>query len=288
MSFPVGFVGAVGDCPSELIIELYFTGKESAAFISEAVRFWVREYHVDGIHLTGIASCPSLADDPWLSRTKLFASFWEESGSEKGKQEKSRHLAEYNDGFLVDMRRLLKGDEDQMNGLIFRSRRNPRNMGVINYMAHSNGFTLADSVSYEMKHNEANGENNQDGSAWNYTWNCGVEGPSRKKKIVGMRQKQIRNALLILFLSQARLSFWREMNSALQREEIIIPTARITPFPGWTGGFWRQIGTCSSSQSRSLHSERNTRCSICLRSPWAWITWVCGHPDVSYHGVKAW
>lgn len=71
----------------------------------------MREYHVDGIHLTGIASCPSLADDPWLSRTKLFASFWEDGRSEKGKQEKSRHLAEYNDGFLVDMRRLLKGDE---------------------------------------------------------------------------------------------------------------------------------------------------------------------------------
>ena len=166
----------------ECVMEMYFPEKVNHNLILEALRYWVREYHVDGIHLTGIASCPSLADDPWLSRTKLFASFWEESGSEKGKQEKSRHLAEYNDGFLVDMRRLLKGDEDQMNGLIFRSRRNPRNMGVINYMAHSNGFTLADSVSYEMKHNEANGENNQDGSAWNYTWNCGVEGPSRKKE----------------------------------------------------------------------------------------------------------
>ena len=69
-------------------------------------------------------------------------------------------------------------------------------------MANTNGFTLMDAVTYEMKHNEQNGENNQDGSSWNYTWNCGVEGPSRKKKVAAMRRKQIRNALLMLFLSQ--------------------------------------------------------------------------------------
>lgn len=272
----------------ELIIELYFTGKESAAFISEAVRFWVREYHVDGIHLTGIASCPSLADDPWLSRTKLFASFWEEGGSEKGKQEKSRHLAEYNDGFLVDMRRLLKGDEDQMNGLIFRSRRNPRNMGVINYMAHSNGFTLADSVSYEMKHNEANGENNQDGSAWNYTWNCGVEGPSRKKKIVSMRQKQIRNALLILFLSQGT--------------PLLLAGDEFGATKGGNNNSYCQDNAVSWLDWRLLETNRDlfqfTKQVIAFRKkhpvfhmpqePMGMDYLVCGHPDVSYHGVKAW
>ena len=100
------------------------------------------------------------------------------------------------------MRRALKGDEDEMNHLIFRSRRNPAEYGVVNYMANTNGFTLMDMVSYDTKHNEANGEGNQDGNPYNYSWNCGVEGHTRRKKIVELRKKQIRNALLMLFLSQ--------------------------------------------------------------------------------------
>ena len=100
------------------------------------------------------------------------------------------------------MRRLLKGDEDQMNNLIFRTRQNPARCGIVNYMAHTNGFTMMDMVSYDMKHNEANGENNLDGNSYNYSWNCGVEGPTRKKKLVELRRKQIRNAVLMVMLSQ--------------------------------------------------------------------------------------
>ena len=181
----------------ELIVELYFTGKENPSLILEAVRFWVMQYHVDGVHLSGYAPAGLLVRDPWLSETKLFATSWE--NAENGRV---RHLGEYNDGFLVDMRSVLKGDEDQINKLIFRNRRNPAGFGVINYMANTNGFTMMDMVSYEMKHNEANGENNRDGTDYNHTWNCGVEGPTRKKKIVQMRRKQLRNAFLLLFLSQ--------------------------------------------------------------------------------------
>ena len=78
-----------------------------------------------------------------------------------------RHLGEYNDGFLTEMRRVLKGDEGQMNALAYRSRCNPTGCGILNYMANTNGFTLMDLVSYEQKHNEENGERNQDGSSQN-------------------------------------------------------------------------------------------------------------------------
>ena len=77
----------------------------------------------------------------------------------------------------------------------FRSRRNPAECAVVNYMANTNGFTLMDAVSYDRKHNEKNGEENRDGSDYNYSWNCGAEGPTRKKKIVelsgGNQQKCI-------------------------------------------------------------------------------------------------
>ena len=73
---------------------------------------------------------------------------------------------------------------------------------MIDYMANTNGFTLMDTVSYDRKHNEKNGEENRDGSDYNYSWNCGAEGPTRKKKIVELRKQLLKNAYLLLFLSQ--------------------------------------------------------------------------------------
>ena len=164
----------------EVVPELYFSGKEVPGFVLETVRFWVREYHVDGIHLTGYAPTVLLAKDPYLADTKLWALSWE---AEKPAAGEKKHLGEYNDGFLIDMRRALKGDEEQMSSLIYRNRRNPAETGVLNFMAGTNGFTMMDMVSYDQKHNEANGENNRDGSDYNYSWNCGAEGHVRKKKI---------------------------------------------------------------------------------------------------------
>ena len=162
----------------EVVPELYFSGREVPEFVLETVRFWVREYHVDGIHLTGYAPTVLLATDPYLAGTKLWALSWE---AEKPAAGEKKHLGEYNDGFLIDMRRALKGDEEQMSSLIYRNRRNPAETGVLNFMAGTNGFTMMDMVSYDQKHNEANGENNRDGSDYNYSWNCGAEGHVRKK-----------------------------------------------------------------------------------------------------------
>lgn len=267
----------------ELIIELYFTGKEGAAVISEAVRFWAREYHVDGVHLVGIAACPSLRDDPWLAGTKLFAACWEEEETAE-----KRHLAEYNDGFLVDMRRFLKGDEDQLNRQVFRNRRNPKGFGVINYMANTNGFTLMDAVSYEMKHNEENGENNQDGSEWNYTWNCGVEGPSRKKKVAAMRKKQIRNAFLLLLLSQGTPLFLSgdefgstkrgNNNSYCQDNEI--------SWLDW--GLLKDNGDIFRFVKAAIAFRKKHPVFHMSQEPKGTDYLACGHPDISYHGVRAW
>jgi glycogen operon protein len=267
----------------EVIIELYFTGKENPAFVLDAVRFWAEEFHVDGIHLVGFAPNDLIGRDPYLSGTKLFSTSW--MGVPGGHE---KHLAEYNDGFLVDMRRALKGDEDEMNHLIFRSRRNPADFGVINYMANTNGFTLMDMVSYDTKHNEANGEGNQDGNSYNYSWNCGVEGHTRRKKIVELRRKQIRNAALMLFLSQgtplllAGDEFGNSKdgnnNSYCQDNEV-----------SWLN--WNLLKT-----NRDIYEF--TKAVIAFRKshpvfhmagePKIMDYLSCGRPDVSYHGVKAW
>lgn len=267
----------------ELVLELYFTGTESPSFVLDVVRFWVREYHLDGIHLVGQAPLKLIGRDPYLSRTKLFAPNWD--GVDKGRV---RHLAEYNDGFMLDMRRLLKGDEDQLNRLTFHCRRNPESFGVVNYMANTNGFNLMDMVSYEIKHNEANGENNQDGSNYNFSWNCGVEGPSKKKKILQLRKKQLRNAMLMLFLSQgtplllAGDEFGNSKsgnnNSYCQDNEI--------SWLNWNllktnGDLYEFAKRCIAF--RKMHPVFHMR-----KEAIGMDSLGCGNPDISYHGVKAW
>ena len=105
----------------ELVLELFFDGKEAPSYVLDAVRFWAQEYHVDGVRLVGYAPVKLLGEDPYLSRLKLFAPGWD--GVEPGKV---KHLAEYNDGFMMDMRSFLKGDEDQLNRLVYHIRHNPQ------------------------------------------------------------------------------------------------------------------------------------------------------------------
>lgn len=183
----------------ELVLQMHITGEEAPALVLDVLRFWVREYHLDGIHLTGDASVQALLRDPYLSKTKIWVTTLD--GAELPENQE-KHFGEYNDGFMMDMRRVLRGDAGQMHSFVFRNRRNPERYGVLNYMANVNGFTLADMVSYEKKHNEANGEKNRDGSDYNYVWNCGEEGPTENRRIQALRRQQMRNALLLLFLSQ--------------------------------------------------------------------------------------
>lgn len=267
----------------ELIVELFFTGKESPSFVLDTVRFWAEEFHVDGIHLVGFPPLNVIAQDPYLSRIKLFAVSWEGMSGESKK-----HLAEYNDGFLVDMRRVLKGDEDEMNNLVFRSRRNPEEWGVINYMANTNGFTIMDMVSYDTKHNEGNGENNQDGNPYNFSWNCGTEGPTRRKKVVELRKKQLRNAFLLLLLSQgtplimAGDEFGNSQsgnnNAYCQDNEV-----------SWLNWNLKKANRDIFDFVKAVIAFRKAHPVFHMpKEPKIMDYLACGFPDVSYHGVKAW
>lgn len=267
----------------ELIVELFFTGKEPPSFVLDAVRFWADEFHVDGIHLVGTLPLDLLGRDPYLSRIKLFAVSWEPVS--KGE---IKHLGEYNDGFLIDMRRVLKGDEEQMKNLALRTRRNPPEYGTINYMANTNGFSMMDMVSYDTRHNEKNGENNQDGSPYNYSWNCGVEGPTKRKKVIELRKKQLRNAFLLLLLSQgiplimAGDEFGNSQsgnnNAYCQDNEV-----------SWLN--WNLVRTNQDILEfvKAVIAFRKAHPVFHMpKEPRIMDYLACGLPDVSYHGVKAW
>lgn len=269
----------------EVVPELYFSGKEVPESVLETVRFWVREYHVDGIHLTGYAPTELLARDPYLADTKLWALSWD---AEKPAPGTKKHLGEYNEGFLIDMRRALKGDEEQMSSLIYRNRRNPAGFGVLNFMAGTNGFTMMDMVSYDQKHNEANGENNRDGSDYNYSWNCGAEGPVRKKKIQELRARQLRNAMLMLFLSQGTpvLLAGDEFGNSQNGNNNAYCQDNETSWLNWNLNKWDQELLAFVKHVIAFrkahpvfHMEQEPRVMDYL---------ACGHPDISYHGVNAW
>lgn len=267
----------------ELVMDFFFSGKEPEPLVLEVLRFWVREYHVDGFHLIGFAPLNLISRDPYLSRTKLLAVSWE--GAEKGE---GRHLAEYHDGFAIDMKRFLKGDENQVSNLAFRTRYNPGDRAVINYMANVNGFTLMDNVCYDQKHNEANGENNRDGNDYNFSWNCGVEGPTRKKRVLEMRKKLLRNAYLLTFLSQGTplLLAGDEFGNTQKGNN--------NPYCQDNEISWLDWGLAEKNKDlvefvKAVIRFRKSHPMFHLPSEPKIMDYLsCGQPDVSYHGEKAW
>lgn len=283
-------VKAIHQNGMELILQFYFTEKITVQEQLAILRHWVLEYHVDGFHLKGGRIIPEIpAQDPVLARTKLwYYGFEKGSRSDGNTLDGERFLAEYKDAYRYDMRRFLKGDEGMLQTVLQHMRRNPAECGQINYITNYDGFTLMDLVSYERKYNENNGENNQDGNDYNASWNCGQEGPSRKKIILQLRMKQIKNALLLLFLSQGTpLLFMGDEfgNSQKGNNNPYCQDNDIT----WLN--WKNLESHKEiytfvkelialrREHPVLHQGREVRMMD---------YGACGYPDVSYHGEAPW
>jgi isoamylase len=190
----------------------------------DSLRYWVTEMHVDGFRFD-LASALArelhevdrlgtffdiIRQDPVLSQVKLIAEPWDigEGGYQVGNFPSG--WAEWNDKYRDTMRAYWKGDGGLIGEFARRltgssdlygsSGRRPH--ASINFITAHDGFTLRDLVSYNDKHNEANGEDNRDGTDNNLSWNCGVEGPTDDPAINELRQRQSRNLLATLLLSQ--------------------------------------------------------------------------------------
>lgn len=272
----------------ELCMEFYFVPGTRKDYILECLRYWVLEYHIDGFHVNAdVAPVQMIAEEPLLSSTKLFGTWWGDTSSVRNEGEK-KHLAEFHDGFMVDARRFLKGDEDLLQALLHRMNLNPPGHSVVNYIANHDSLTLHDSVTYEMKHNEKNGENNRDGNPYNYSWNCGEEGETRRKKVVERREKQVRNALMLVFLSQgvpmllAGDEFGRtkggNSNAWCQDNEI-----------SWINWKLSQRRTALLEFTKALIAFRKSHRIFHMPQQLKYMDYgKNGYPDVSYHGSRAW
>ena len=192
--------------------------------IMDSLRYWVTEMHVDGFRfdlastlareLHSVSKLSAFFDiihqDPVLSQVKLIAEPWDvgEGGYQVGNFPVL--WAEWNGKYRDTVRDYWKGEEGQAGEMAYRLSGSPdlyewngkRPYASINFIIAHDGFTLADLVSYNEKHNEANGENNKDGESHNRSWNCGVEGETDDEEINVLRRRQQRNFLSTLFLSQ--------------------------------------------------------------------------------------
>lgn len=273
----------------EVIMQFYFE-KENPGFILEVLKYWRIEYHVDGFHLKGDPiPLALLATEALLKDTKLFYySFPYEELYTDVMQPSYRHLASYRDDFMYDMRRYLKGDENMLPAVLGHLRHNSDNHGVVQYVTNYYGFTLADLVSYERKHNQANGEENRDGNEYNYSWNCGVEGASRKKSVTALRRQQMRNAFNLLFLSQASPLFLAgdEFGNSQKGNNNPYCLDNEISWLNWNG---LEKNKDWFEYVKSLIAFRKAHPVLQgIRPLHLMDTLACGYPDVSYHGSQAW
>lgn len=252
----------------EVILNLPFTAEVSHSNIVECIHYYMLEFHVDGFIVNPCCTpFEELRKDPLLSNTKILRQ---------------------KDDFQDIMRRFLKGDEGMIDGVMWWLRHTTGKDGVFNYITSHTGFTLNDLVSYDRKHNELNGEKNQDGPDYNYSWNCGAEGPSRKKAVVELRKNQIKNACMLLLFAQGMPCIHAGdefLNSQKGNNNVYCQDNET----GWLN--WSKEGEeyWLFRFVRDLIAFRRKHPVLHCKEELAGIDRVAsGVPDISYHGESAW
>jgi isoamylase len=192
--------------------------------VMDALRYWVQDMHVDGFRFDLAASLGRAASDfdphssflevigqdPVLSQVKLIAEPWDIGWGGYDLGQFPPGWSEWNGKYRDTVRDFWRGTEGTLPDLATRlsgsgdlyGRGGRRPTASVNFITVHDGFTLADLVSYDRKHNDANGEDNRDGTDDNHSWNCGVEGPTDDPAVLELRARQLRNLITSLLLSE--------------------------------------------------------------------------------------
>ena len=275
----------------EVGMEMYFPDDITPKFIEEAVSFWVKYYGIDGFRIyCSEAGQKHLSAIPFLGRTKLIFVHWDTSQKNRmfRDETKWKQVGIANADFLYKLRSFLKGDYRTTESAFYAMMANRENESVVNYMANHDGFTLHDSLSYDYKHNEANGEDNKDGSFENFSWNCGAEGPTKKRSIQNLRMKMLQNAFCLLLLSQGTPFIYGgdefgnsqngNNNAWCQDNEIGWLSWKVPKCYNGLYPFVKRL-IAFRKEHKVFHQEKPLRMLDTLS---------CGYPDVSCHGSQPW
>ena len=276
--------------------------------VLDCLRYWVSDYHVDGFRfdLASILSrdedgtpmmdppvLDSIAHDAVLGKSLLIAEAWDAGGLyQVGTFPSWRRWSEWNGKYRDCLRRFIKGEAQCLPELVRRIRGSDDLYGSrsaaasINFVTCHDGFTLYDLVSYNEKHNEANGEDNRDGTNDNNSWNCGTEGDTKDEEILSLRLRQMKNMLTILLTSRGIPMLlsgdefgntqWGNNNAYCQDNEIS----------------WLDWSLLSQNREhydfvRKLIAFRK-RYPVLLASKFRFGQNGTGYPELSFHGTKAW
>ncbi|MBQ7261824.1 MAG: hypothetical protein IJR19_10750 [Lachnospiraceae bacterium] len=274
----------------EIVMRFYFPDGVNRNIIIPCLEHWVREYHIDGFFLMG-NSLPMdlILTNDVLSDTRLYYDGFDRGWAVLNAAYRvNRFPALCSREYMTVARRFLKSDEDMINSFINAQSDNPADLRRVNYITCYEGFTLNDLVSYDYKHNEENGEDNRDGEDYNYSWNCGVEGTTKKKNIISLRLKQMKNIMTMLLMARG------------------VPMLRAgDEFMNTQGGNNNPYGQDNkvswlvwkdTNQSRELLSyvkeliafRKNHPVVHMPGEPRFMDSLSCGYPDLSYHAEQAW
>ncbi len=278
--------------------------------VLDCLRYWAAEYHIDGFRFdlaailgrdpsgAPLANPPlleSLAYDPILGKCKLIAEAWDAGGLyQVGSFPAYGRWAEWNGKFRDGLRRFLKGEAGMAVNMAQRLQGSPDlyagrgPTASINFVTCHDGFTLADLVSYDDKHNEANGENNNDGSNDNDSWNCGWEGPSSDPGVNALRHRQMKNALAMLLVSQGvpMILMGDEFGRTQQGNNNAYCHDTELSWVDWT-----LLQSNGDLFRFAKHLVNFRKAHPVLRNRWHLSNrdYVgSGYPDISWHGAEAW
>jgi len=278
--------------------------------VLDCLRYWAADYHVDGFRFdlasilgrdqngAPLANPPlleSLALDPVLSKCKLIAEAWDAGGLyQVGSFPAYNRWAEWNGKYRDSVRRFIKGDLGVVPELAYRIQGSPDlyyyrgPSASINFINCHDGFTLCDLFSYDGKHNEANGENNNDGSNDNYSWNSGVEGETTDEGVSLLRLRLMKNSFCLLMLSRGVPMFLMgdEMGRTQRGNNNTYCQDNELSWMDWT------LAERNSELLRFVRMMiRFRRANPVVRSNWFYQgrDYVgSGKPDISFHGTQAW
>lgn len=273
----------------EVIMQFYFPDEISKVYIAEVLRFWVCEYHVDGFRLKGNRiPADMIAADPIFADTKLIYYGFPVGEIYGNSLPEYKNLAICNDDYMYDMRKFLKSDERMLGSVLHHMKVNPKDHGIVHYFTESSGFTLCDLVSFDRKHNEDNGENNLDGNPYNASWNCGTEGNTKKKAVLELRLKQMKNAVLLHLFSQSTplilagdefANSQKGNNNAYCQDNII----------SWLN--WNDIEKNKEFYAfyKDAIAFRKEHTMLCMSREYTMLDEKgYGYPDLSYHSEEPW
>ncbi|MCR5451401.1 MAG: hypothetical protein K6F00_02100 [Lachnospiraceae bacterium] len=280
-------VKAIHGLGMDIIMEFSFEKKISGRSLENILQSWVKNYHIDGFHLLGEGlPIEEITSDPLLADTMIMHEAFsnEVIDSEVGQ----KRLFVYNPGFLYSMRKIVNHLDGSMAEFASTMRRQGVKSGFINYAANTTGFTLWDCMSYGEKHNEANGEDNRDGSNYNCSFNHGQEGPSRLRNVNRSRFAAIRSSLLLTLFSQA-VPLINEGDEVLNSQNgNNNPYGQDNPI-AWVDFSKKKTSQAMKEYVRSLIEFRRAHPVLSMDTPFRESDYArYGIPDISYHGREPW